>query len=200
MKHLKQTTLAAALVLGAGFSTLTSAAPTSYAGTGGALPDLVDFSSSITVVDTGIINDVFISLNDFTHTWIGDFFATLTFDDGSSEVSVVLFDRQGGSNNPDGTYTFADGGTAGFGAGNPIPEGTYAAVGSFSVFDGLSAAGTWTLNLDDRAGLDAGNLGSWTLNIDTGEAPAPVPAPATLALFGLGLVGLGWSRRKKSNS
>lgn len=30
------------------------------------------------------------------------------------------------------------------------------------------------------------------------EAQTNVPAPATLALFGLGLVGLGWSRRKRA--
>lgn len=30
------------------------------------------------------------------------------------------------------------------------------------------------------------------------QAPSPVPAPATVALFGLGLAALGWTRRKKA--
>ncbi|WP_279243837.1 PEP-CTERM sorting domain-containing protein [Candidatus Litorirhabdus singularis] len=39
-----------------------------------------------------------------------------------------------------------------------------------------------------------GVLNNYGIRIDSSS---PVPAPATLALFGLGLAGLGWSRRKQ---
>ena len=49
-------------------------------------------------------------------------------------------------------------------------------------------------------GSASGNFGEVGFELDNlnTELSAPVPAPATLALFGLGLAGLGWSRRKKA--
>ncbi len=53
--------------------------------------------------------------------------------------------------------------------------------------------------LQSFSGLDAtGSSDSGTVTLL--DTSVPVPAPATLALFGFGLVGLGWARRKQQHS
>jgi hypothetical protein len=79
--------------------------------------------------------------------------------------------------------------------GSTVNSGSFQPVGALSAFDGLSAAGTWTLFGQDTVNLDPMVMHSFTLDITTEDAR--VPEPATLVMLGLGLAGLSFARKRR---
>ncbi len=92
-----------------------------------------------------------------------------------------------------GAYTFASSGTSWYTVTDPVPTApTYASLESLTAFDGGSLNNTWTLNIQDRVGINSGDFTQWSFNVT--EA-TPVPFEFSPAL-GLGVLGGAWLVRK----
>ncbi len=126
---------------------------------------------------------------DISHTFVGDLIVTLT--NLSSNQSVTVIDRPGappwGCANSD-IVTILDDGAIQYAddqcASSPHAiSGIYLPAQKLSPFTGMSAQGTWRLNVSDHYINDSGYLNHWCLETklsDIMPAPTPLPTPVNL--------------------
>jgi subtilisin-like proprotein convertase family protein len=184
----KRVLVASAALLALAFGGAANAATFTFSGSGGALPDRVDFSNTLAVGQDFVLQDVDLTLNGLTHTYWGDLDIFLSH----AGVDVMVHDEQGASLDPNGTFTFDDDVAIPHTALNAA-GGVFQPLHPLSAFDGLSSAGNWTLRIYDDAAADAGAFQGWTLTLTgnvVGEG-AGVPEPAAWAMMLLGFFGLG---------
>ncbi|TRU35465.1 MAG: PEP-CTERM sorting domain-containing protein [Microcystis aeruginosa Ma_MB_F_20061100_S20] len=193
-------------------------------GTGFNIPDVNATGASSTItVPTGsnfLITNITVTLNNLTHTYVGDLIANLTY--VPTNTTVTLFNRIGRVSSGfgdgskfNGNYSFNDAFTgniwsvaAGLGANDNIPSGNYFPTGADSgtlvpiltSLSGSQTAGDWRLTISDNSTDDTGSLGSWTLNLEGPTAPVSVPEPSSgLGLLALGLLGAGAAFKRHWN-
>jgi len=130
-----------------------AATTTSHANsTGAAIPDnnTTGVRSTLAVAPGGTISGVTVTV-DATHPYRGDLVVKLLHPAGRE---AVLLDRQG--------------------AGDDDVRQSF----TVTSFNGLDAAGNWTLVIVDTAASDVGRLNRWSLEVARGTA-SPMPAPTS---------------------
>jgi subtilisin-like proprotein convertase family protein len=145
-------------------------------------------SSTIHVGSYGKVLDINALLN-ITHSWDGDLILSLSH----GGTTVLLSNRNGGSGGADYTDTlFDDSALVAINAGFAYAPytGAFHPEQALAAFNGQEIFGDWTLSVADMEAGDSGFINNWSL-------AAEVPEPASLALFGLGMLGLGGVRRRR---
>ncbi|MCW5777355.1 MAG: proprotein convertase P-domain-containing protein, partial [Phycisphaeraceae bacterium] len=118
-------------------------------------------SDSITVSDARAIRDVNLRI-DLDHTFVSDLRISLISPRGTE---VVVFDRHGTNGQDFNNVLFDDEASRNIvNAATPY-SGSYRPTNPLNRFDGESAAGLWTIVINDTTALNAGVLRSWAIEL-----------------------------------
>lgn len=129
-----------------------------------AIPDVSTATSTLAVSGTtGTVADINVTLN-ITHTYDSDLVVTLISPTGTQ---VVLMNQEGGSGDNFTGTILDDQAATPISTGSAPFSGTYRPDNPLAGFNGETANGTWTLQVDDVAGGDTGTINSWSLLIGT---------------------------------
>ena len=123
-----------------------------------------EVNSILTITEPGTVDGLVVSNIRGTHSWVGDLSVRLIGPGGAP--SVLLWSGECGSND-DFDLSLSDDATVPVGSSpcNPLGQGgTFRPESPLSAFNGLPAAGDWTLRINDNANLDGGELTSWRLD------------------------------------
>lgn len=149
-------------------------------------------TSILDVGSHGVITDLNASIV-LNHQSAGDLLIELQSPTGTT---VVLSHHRGGAGNNIHAL-FDDEAATAIGAGSAPFNGSFRPDGLLSAFDGQDVFGVWTLRIADQVSGNGGRLSAWSLDVTTLAAPQSVPEPASMALVGLGLAAVGFSRRRR---
>ena len=120
----------------------------------------VTITSSVTILQDLPVSDVNLAL-EIDHTFLEDLVINLISPSGTK---VALVSKSCGNSNNINAIFDDDGSELGC-SGDPAISGTVRPLGALGSFNGESALGTWTLEIEDTAASDGGQLKSFTLEV-----------------------------------
>jgi subtilisin-like proprotein convertase family protein len=161
-----------------GFVTLANVTPTfPYTGPPVAIPDVATVTSTISIADTRVIQDVNVKIGNIQHTYDGDLDIFLIGPNGT-RVELTTDNGNGQQNFID--TVFDDQAAISITTGSGPFTGTFKPEGLLSTLNGIAANGTWTLEITDDAGQDIGQLTAWEIQLSFPPEQCPTVGSVTL--------------------